>query len=163
LRSQKTGEKIGVYGVEMGAIAALFGAEQEKAIQAVALDSVPASSEDVLGNVVKAHSSVAGGFAYQLACRGTLLYSPKAFRHDSMCDTAKQIGGRKVLLLAGKDAPSLRESTVTFGGCIPNQSNVQSKTDLPISGYNLINAATSQQQDDYNETVINFFRQSLSN
>lgn len=162
LRSQKTANKIGVYGIEMGAIATVFGLEKENAIQAVALDSVPASSNEVVGTAVKANSSVAGGFAYQFVSSGTYLYSPKAFRHDSTCDAAGQIGNRKVLLLAGQDAPELQKSTAAFAACLPNKSNVQSKTDLPVSGYNLINSATSRQQDEYNETVINFFRSALN-
>lgn len=161
LRNQKTSGRIGVYGVEMGALAAVFGAGEERAIQALALDSVPDSSEDVLENIVKARTSVAGEFAYQIACRGTTLYYPKAFRHDSMCDAARQLENRKILLLAGKDAPALQESTVQLGGCLPK--GTQLKTDLPISGFNLINAATSRQQEDYDQIVINFFRSALAN
>lgn len=146
----------------MGAIAAVFGAGGETAIRALALDSVPASSEDVLGNIVKARSSVAGEVAREIANRGTMLYYPKAFRRDSMCDAAPQLENRKILLLAGKDAPALQESTIKLGGCLSKQS-VQQKTDLPISGFNLINAATSQQQEDYDHTVINFFRSALNN
>ena len=160
LRNQKTSDRIGVYGVEMGALAAVFGAGEEQAIRALALDSIPASSEDVLENIVKARSSVAGEFAYQIACRGTMLYYRKAFRHDSICDAAQKLDNRKILLLAGKDAPDLQESTAQLAGCL---SNSQSKTDLPISGFNLINAATSRQQEDYDQIVINFFRSALSN
>ncbi|MDQ4123824.1 MAG: lysophospholipase [Acidobacteriota bacterium] len=162
LRNQKTSDRIGVYGVEMGALAAVFGAGQESAIRALALDSVPASSEDVLGNIVKARTSMAGEFARGIANHGTKLYYPKAFRRDLMCDTAPQLENRKILLLAGKDAPALQESTVRLGGCLPKQANAQLKTGLPISGFNLINSATSQQQEDYDQMVINFFRSALS-
>jgi pimeloyl-ACP methyl ester carboxylesterase len=162
LRNQKTSDRIGVYGIEMGAIAAIFGAGGETAIRALALDSVPASSEDVLGNIVKARSSVAGEVAREIANRGTMLYYPKAFRRDSMCDVAPHLENRKILLLAGKDAPALQESTIKLGGCLSKQS-VQQKTDLPISGFNLINSATSQQQEDYDQIVINFFRTALTN
>jgi hypothetical protein len=160
LRASKTGARIGVYGVEMGALAAIFGAGEEPAIQALALDSIPASSEDILESTVKARTALVGEFAYQIACRGKHLYYRTTFRHDSACEAAKQIENRKVLLLAGKDAPALQESTVRLGGCL---SNAQSKTDLPISGFNLINSATSQQQEDYDQIVINFFRTALAN
>jgi pimeloyl-ACP methyl ester carboxylesterase len=163
LRNQKTSDRIGVYGVEMGAVAAVFGSGEETAIRALALDSVPASSEDVLGDIVKARSSLAGEIASEIANRGTMLYYRKAFRRDSMCDAAPQLENRKILLLAGKDAPALQESTVKLGGCLTNKANTQMKTDLPISGFNLINSATSQQQEDYDQIVINFFRVSLTN
>lgn len=161
LRSQKTGERIGVYGVEMGALAAIFGAGEEKAIQALVLDSIPNSSEDILKSTVKAQTSLAGEFAYQIACRGTHLYYRTAFRHDSVCEAAKQIENRKVLLLAGKDAPALRESTAALGKCLSNGANVQTKIDLQISGFNLNNVA-GRQGEEYDNTVINFFRTSLS-
>ena len=163
LRGQKIGEKIGVYGVEMGALAAIFGAADEQMIQALALDSVPASSEDVLKSVVKSRSSVAGEFAYQIACRGTHLYYRNGFRHDSACAAAVRMENRKILLLGGKDAPDLQESTADFGKCLPNGANVQAKTDLPISGFNLVSAATSRQQEDYDSLIVNFFRTALNN
>lgn len=163
LRNQKTAEKIGVYGVEMGAVAAVFGAGEENAIRALALDSIPASSEEILGNIVKARSSFAGEIAHKIADHGTTLYYRKAFRREAMCDAAPQLENRKILLLAGKDAPALQESTAKLGSCLANKSNAQMKTDLPISGFNLINSATSQQQEDYDQIVINFFRSALSN
>lgn len=163
LRASKAGTRIGVYGVEMGALAAIFGAGEEPAIQALALDSVPASSEGVLESTVKAQTSLAGEFAYQIACRGTHLYYRSAFRHDSACAAAGKIENRKVLLLAGKDAPALRESTAAFGKCLSNGGNVQAKTDLQISGFNLNNVAAGRQGEEYGNTVINFFRSALNN
>jgi fermentation-respiration switch protein FrsA (DUF1100 family) len=163
LRGQKTGARIGVYGVEMGALAAIFGAGEEPAIQALALDSIPDSSEDILESTVKARTSFAGDIAYQIACRGTHLYYRTAFRHDAACEAAKQIENRKVLLLAGKDAPALRESTLAFGKCLSNGANVQSKTDLQISGFNLNNIAAGRQGEEYDNAVINFFRATLGN
>ena len=146
----------------MGALAAIFAAGEEPAIQALALDSIPRSSEDILETTVKAQTSLAGEFAYQIACRGTHLYYRTAFRHESACEAAKQIENRKVLLLAGKDAPALRESTAAFGKCLSNGGNVQTKLDLQISGFNLNNAA-GLQGEEYDNTVINFFRSALNN
>ena len=161
LRTKKVVDRIGVYGVEMGAVAALFGAGADKSIQSLALDSVPGSSEDVLESVVKSRSSYAGEFAYQIACRGTHLYYRNAFRHDSLCDAAKSLDNRRVLLLGGKDALKLQETTLELKNCL-GASNVEAKTDLQVSGYSLVNMASSQQQEEYNRLVIDFFRQTLS-
>jgi pimeloyl-ACP methyl ester carboxylesterase len=158
----QTGEKIGVYGVEMGAIAAVFGAEKEKAIQALALDSVPENSEDVLESSVKARSSMFGEFAYQIACRATYLYYRNGFRHEYASEAAKNLNDRRVLLLAGKDAPELQSTTNELSKSFTDAANVQIKTDLQPSGYNLINTATPAQEDAYDKIVIEFFLQSLS-
>jgi pimeloyl-ACP methyl ester carboxylesterase len=163
LREKKVNGKIGVHGVELGAVAAIFGATKEPTVQALALDSIPESSQDVLEAAVKTRSSYAGEFAYQVAAPSASLYHFNAFRSDSTCDAAKNLSSPRVILLTGQDPNPFRESTATVGKCFPNQANVQAKTDLMPSGFNLNNIANSQQAKDYDQIVINFFRENLSN
>ncbi len=156
-------EKIGVYGVGMGAIAALLGTPEEKAIAALALDSVPTSSSEELKSVIKSRSAVAVNLVSQIASQGTRLYYRNAFSRENSCETARNIENRRILLLAGKDANDWQDSTNKLAGCFPKSNQVASKTNLELSGFNLVNMATSQQDDAYSRQVIQFFSESLAN
>jgi hypothetical protein len=74
---------------------------------------------------------------------------------------AKMLSGRKVLLLGGLDAPEFRESTSRLSKCFPANSMVESKTDLSPSGFSIINASL-ELSEAYDQRVIDFFRQALS-
>ena len=82
------------------------------------------------------------------------------YRRDSACDAAKKINNRRVLLLAGADAPDLQASTIAVSRCFPSSTKIESKTDLNPSGYNITNASL-EQSEVYDERVISFFKQSL--
>lgn len=167
LRAQKNdkgeklvGQKIGVYGVEIGAIAALTSATSAEDVQALALDSVPASTGDALQSVVGARTAFAPAIAPFASYVAPYYFTNGCYKDTPLCETAKTLANRKILLLAGKDAPRWQESTVALASCFGG-ANVEKKTDLQPSGYNLIQTATPEQQESYNNLIIEFFRAAL--
>jgi pimeloyl-ACP methyl ester carboxylesterase len=168
LRGLKTGTQgalvgtnIGFYGVEMGALTALAAAAQNESIRAVALDSVPAASGDVLTTAVDKRFPFASSVTSKIAGAGTYLYFYNGcYQRDAACDLAKSVSNRNVLLLAGADAPVLQDSTSKLSRCFPSESKIETKTDFNPSGYNLINASL-EQTAAYDQRVIEFFKQAL--
>lgn len=156
------GQKIGVYGVEIGAIAAMMGAASSNDIQALALDSVPASADSALQSIVAARTAVASSAVAPLAGTAAPLYFMRGcYKSTPLCATAAALSNRKVLLLAGADQPQWQQSTAALASCFGGGGNVQKNTDLQPSGYNLIQIATPEQQEVYNKLVIDFFRDAL--
>lgn len=156
------GQKIGVYGVEVGAVAATLGAGSQPDIAALALDSIPSAPGDVLQSVVGSRASFASAAVAPLANNAAPLYFIQGgcYKDAPLCETARTLASRKVLLMAGKDAPEWQKSTTTLASCFG--ANAQKQTDLQPSGYNLVKTATSEQQEAYYNLVIEFFRNSLS-
>src|SRR6267142_4571508 len=66
---------VGVYGVELGAYAALDAARRYPEARAVALDSVPASSDDLVRSVTSAQTGMNNGLLQRLARWGIKVYS----------------------------------------------------------------------------------------
>jgi pimeloyl-ACP methyl ester carboxylesterase len=156
------GAKIGVYGVELGSLAALGAAVKDPSISAVALDSVPTDSTAVIAAAVERRFPFGSSVTSELARLGARLYFYKgSFENLSTCDAGKAIGGRKIMLLSGFDVPELQASTTKFGHCIQSGPNVETKYDLSPSGYNIINASLEKSQD-YEQRVIDFFRLALA-
>jgi pimeloyl-ACP methyl ester carboxylesterase len=170
LRSLKTpegaplvGSKIGVYGVELGALAGLRAAASEPGISALALDSVPRDSGAVITNAIERRFPFGSSVTTRLAGMGAPIYFYEGgFGDASACDTGKAINNRKVLLLSGVDDPDLQASTTKLGRCIQNGLNVETNYDLSPSGYNIMTASMEKSQD-YDQKVIDFFRLSLAN
>ncbi len=157
------GQNVGFYGVEMGALAALAAAAQDTSVKALALDSVPPTSEDVLASAVEKRFPFASSVTSKIANLGTPLYFYNGCNErGAACDLAKSVANRQVLLLAGLDAPNLLDSTTKLNKCFPNATKVESKTDLNPSGYNLMNASL-EQSAAYDQRVIEFFKTALSN
>jgi pimeloyl-ACP methyl ester carboxylesterase len=156
------GQKIGVYGVEVGAIAATLGAGGQPDIAALALDSIPSTPSAVLDSVVGARASFASAAVTPLVNNAAPLYFIKdgCYKDEPLCDSARKLSNRKVLLMAGSDAPEWQKSTTTLASCFGG--NAQKQMNLQPSGYNLIKSATSEQQEAYYNIVIEFFRNSLS-
>lgn len=169
LRSLKTqqgrplvGNEIGLYGVELGAYAALQAAAKESSVHALVLDSVPSSQEEMLRVAVKKCAGTDGGFAIWLARLGTRVYFLGGRSGGAQsCQVAAQLGGRHVLLLSGEGAGLLRDSTARLSQCFPGQESVEVKTDLPLTGLTLP-TATGEQGDAYDRRVIGFFSRSLN-
>ncbi len=156
------GPKIGVYGVEIGAVTAMMAAANSNDIQALALESVPASADSALQSVVASRTTIASSAIAQLAGAAAPLYFFRGcYKSTPLCETAAALSNRKVLLLAGRDAPEWQQSTVALASCFGGGANVQKNTDLQPSGYNLIQTATPEQQEAYNQLVIQFFRDAL--
>lgn len=73
---------------------------------------------------------------------------------------AGALGERRVLLLAGEDDGYLRESTKSLIPCFPNTANLETRTDLSLSGFTLP-SATGEQGEGYDRPVIDFFVKNL--
>lgn len=170
LRSLKTaqgksliGERVGLYGVELGGFAALQAAARDQTISALALDSVPFESNDLLRAATReCVSEKLDNRAIQWFARQSVrLYFLGSYENKPSCAAASQLSGRRVLLLTGEGARGLRDSTVALAGCFPDQSNVELKSDLPLMGYNLQSVGTGEQSEAYDRRVIDFFDKAL--
>ena len=155
------GQNIGIYGTEMGALAAVFAARKDESIKSLVLDSVPNGSDELQARATIKRYPFASFITARVAQLGTYLYYyDGCYRRDSACDVAKTLNNRQVLLLAGADAPDFQTSTTTLSRCFPNSTKIQTKTDLNPSGFNITNASL-EQSEAYAEYVISFFKQSL--
>ncbi|HEX8473365.1 MAG TPA: hypothetical protein VF666_04995 [Pyrinomonadaceae bacterium] len=157
-------DRIGIYGVELGAYAALVAATtSEPNMRALALDSVPASPDELLHSAARNRTGLDNGFIHFLARIGTRVYFLGNYGDaPDACTAASNLRDADVLLLAGADAASLRDSTTTLAACFPNQSKVELRNDLPLTGYNLASAA-GEQGEAYDRRVIEFFDRTLNN
>jgi len=157
------GKNIGFYAVEMGALAALSAAANDASVKAIALDSVPAASDDILTSATDKRFPFVSSVTSKFAQLGTYLYFyDGCYKRNLACDTAKSISNRQVLLLAGQDAPDLQSSTAKLNRCFPADTKVEAKMDLSPSGYGITNASL-EQSAAYEQRVIEFFKQTLSN
>lgn len=155
------GKDIGLYGLEMGSFAAIAAATADPSVKALALDSVPQSSDSMLASTVGARFPFASSVTSKFAQLGTRPYFFEGcFRRETSCDMAKTLAGRKVLLLGGLDAPDFQESTAKLSRCFPATSSVDSKTDLSPSGFSIMNSSL-ELSESYDQRVIDFFRQAL--
>lgn len=154
--------KMGIFGVEMGAIVAVATAANDKTIKAVAVDSVPSDSDGVLMENVDRRFPFASFATSRLAQVGArMYYFDGCYQREAVCETSKKVDNRDVLLLAGVDAPEFQESTSKLSKCFAPTNRLQSKTDLSPSGYSIINASM-EQSEVYDQRLIDFFRTSLS-
>ncbi len=167
LRDLKNGETalvgsdIGIFGIELGALVALSAAEKDESVKALALDSVPARSDEVLELAVERRFPFAGAVTSKLAEKGTYLYFAKGcYDRNSLCGKANAVAERKILLLAGADEPELQDSTTKVSRCFPKSTVVESKMDFNLSGYGIMKASL-EQADTYDQKVIEFFKRSL--
>jgi len=167
LRTQKgenqnslVGETVGVYGVELGAYAALKAANKDASIKALVLDSVPRDADDLIDAAVLERVGVNLNLLLRLARTATHTYFMGKFENASSCDQARSLRTHRILLLAGDDAERLRQSTLALQTCFPNPANLEVKTDLPLTGYALP-SATGEQGERYDRPVIEFFMKSL--
>jgi len=155
-------KKVGVYGVEMGALAAISAAVREPLITAMALDSVPAGADSVLTGSIDRRFPFATFATTRLAKVGTHLYFfDGCYKREPVCETARKVDGANILLLAGLDAPELQESTARTIKCFSANNRVEAKTDLSPSGFSIIKASI-EQAEAYDQRLIDFFRSALS-
>jgi pimeloyl-ACP methyl ester carboxylesterase len=157
------GKNLGVFGVEMGAMVAISMAAGDTSIKAVALDSVPQDSDSVVNDSVGRKFPFASFATKRLARLGTYMYYfDGCYKRESVCDTARRIDKRDILLLSGVDAQDYQESTSRLARCFPANNRLESKLDLSPSGFGIINASIEQSQA-YDQRLIDFFRAALSN
>jgi pimeloyl-ACP methyl ester carboxylesterase len=161
--SPMVGQNIGIYGVELGAIAGLLTAAKDDGVKAFALDSVPNMSDSVLASAVEKRFPFAGFVTGKLAQNGTyLFYAGGCYNRNSLCDAAKTVENRNILLLAGTDSPALQDSTDKITKCLPDSNRIESKTDLNPSGFRMSNASV-EQIGAYDLRIIEFFKRNLQN
>lgn len=155
------GKNIGVYGVEMGAVAALLSAARQQDIKALALDSTPQDSDALLTESVNKRYPFMSVVTAKLATVGTYLYFYEgSYKRDVLCDTARSLANRKVMVVGGLDAPVYRDSSNKLGKCFPSTTTVEIKTDMSPSSFGMRNASL-EQSEAYDMRVIDFFRQNL--
>lgn len=154
------GDSFGVYGVEIGAYAALVAAKQEKSINALVLDSVPDSPDTVLGSAVNNRTGLDNAALRFLARIGTRLYFSGHYKNEAACTIAEELGERQVLLLSGDGAGKLQQTTETLAACFSSRTSVEVHTDLPLSGFTLA-SASPEQDEAYDRRVIEFLNRTL--
>jgi pimeloyl-ACP methyl ester carboxylesterase len=155
------GKAIGIYGVEMGAAAALMASGKDQGIKALALDSVPQDSDGLLTAAFNRRFPFASSVTSKFVLIGTYLYFYEgSYKREALCETARGLTNRQVLLLAGLDAPAFQESTAKLAKCFSSGNKVETKTDLSPSGFGIRNASL-EQSEAYDQRVIDFFRQAL--
>ena len=150
------GDKFGVYGVELGAYSALKASRADGQIRALVLDSVPRSANELLNAAVTNCTGIDSSLLRSLAVPATRIYLLGAYDPSSTCDIAHAIRDQRVLLLTGADAGYLIQSTASLQGCFANPGNVETRTELPLSGMNL-SSATGEQGEAYDRIVIDLF------
>jgi Alpha/beta hydrolase family len=167
LRSLKTtqgnplvGDRVGLYGIEMGAYSALEAAKHNAGAQALVLDSIPSTPDDLLRAVVRERTRMDNAPLRTLTRWGTRVYFLGEHKNSPACAAAGTLKDRRVLLLTGAEAGYLRDSTVALAKCFPDQANVEIQSDLPLTGFNLA-SATGEQGEAYDRRVIDFFDRAL--
>ncbi|MDQ5843845.1 MAG: hypothetical protein M3539_00925 [Acidobacteriota bacterium] len=159
-RTPLVANRSGVYGVELGAYAALRGASKDPRIQVMVLDSVPASPDELVDAAVREDVGVSNNLLLRLARVATRVYFLGRYESNSSCELARGLNSQRILLLAGADDGYLRESTIALQSCFPNPANLEAKTDLPLTGFK-VSSATGEQGEQYDRPVIDFFMKNL--
>ncbi|MDX6385588.1 MAG: uncharacterized protein QOK48_3161 [Blastocatellia bacterium] len=149
---------VGVYGVELGAYAALNAVQSYPGIRALALDSAPASADDMVRAAASAHAGMNISVLQKLASWGLKIYSFGKYKSTTSCDLARSVRDAKVLLLSGREGDAWRASTLDLARCF--NVPVEVKKDLLVTGASLT-SATGEQEESYDRPVIEFFDKAL--
>jgi hypothetical protein len=157
---RQAGDVIGLYGVELGAYAALAAAANHANVRAVVLDSIPSSPDALVNATTAERTGMDNPILRKLARIGVHLYFLGKYKNSGACELARGLQNKRLLLLSGPDAGYLRDSTTALGRCFSPQVSVEMKTDLPLSGLNLP-SATGQVGEGYDRRVIDFFDKAL--
>lgn len=155
-----TGDVFGVYGVELGAYSALKAASRDNQIKVLVLDSVTRSPDELLNSAVSNCIGIDNSLIQYLSRTAMNVYLFGAFDDRPACDIANSIQQARILILSGVDAGHLKEAAASVGKCFPVPSNVETRTDLPLSGFSLP-SATGEQGEAYDRIVIDFFDRNL--
>ncbi|HEX2269786.1 MAG TPA: hypothetical protein VHH35_09635, partial [Pyrinomonadaceae bacterium] len=153
-------DHLGVYGVELGAYSALKAAPQEARIKVLVLDSITKSPDELFNSAVSDCVGVDNGLVQSLSLIAMKVYMLGKYDGTAACDIARRARDQRVLLLSGTEAGPLREATTALQSCFPTPANVETRTDLPLSGFSLP-SATGEQGEAYDRVVIEFFDRNL--
>jgi len=154
----QVGGSIGVYGTELGAYVALDAARRSPEVRALALDSAPASPDDLIRAATNGRAGMNNALLQHLARLGVRIYALGKYQATSSCELARYLRVPRVLLLTGAEGDPWRSSTMELGKCF--SGTVEMKKDLTLTGANLPNS-TGQQEESYDRPVIEFFDKSL--
>ena len=157
---------IGVYGVELGAYAALDAAKRNHEIRALVLDSAPASPDDLVRAATNGPAAMNNGILQRffnairqpLARWGLRIYSFGKYQSTPSCELARPLRDVRVLLLTGSEGDPWRASTLELARCF--SGSVELKRDLPVTGV-FLPSATGEQEEAYDRPVIEFFDKAL--
>jgi hypothetical protein len=120
-------------------------------------------SNAVLASAVGKRFPFASFVTSQLAKIGArMYYYDGSYERSPACEQGKAVSDRRVLLLAGFDAPDFQASTTKLSKCIQGSVNIETKFDMSPSGYS-ITSASIEQSEAYHQRVIDFFRLALTN
>jgi pimeloyl-ACP methyl ester carboxylesterase len=155
-KNKLVGDRFGVYGVELGAYAALKAAGADSQIKVVVLDSIPPNPNELLRQSVTKCVGVDVGLLQTLSRFATWLSFFGNYDNTTACQLAAALCDQHVLLLSGADAGSLKDSTAALQSCFANKANVEARTGLPLSGFS-VPSATGEQGEAYDRVVIDFF------
>lgn len=159
-QSTLVGESVGVYGVELGSYAALSAASKNMSIKVLVLDSVPRDPDELVNASAVGDVGVNNKILLSLSRLATRAYFLGHYENKSSCDLAKTLKTQRILLLAGADNNSLRDSTASLVPCFPEPANLETKLDLSLTGFRLP-SATGEQGEGYDRPVIDFFNKNL--
>lgn len=159
-RKKLVGDMFGIYGVELGAYSALKATSREAQIKVLVLDSVASSPDALLNSAVQNCIGIDNSFVLYLSRTSMKAYLLGAYEGMPACDLARTISEARVLLLSGRDAGPWKDATASLQNCFPVPTNVETRTDLPLSGFSLP-SATGEQGEAYDRIVIDFFDRNL--
>lgn len=160
-RDNLVGEDIGIYGVEMGAMAALATSSKDQSVRALVLDSIPSQSNELIDTVIEKRYPFLSSVTSSMATSATYVYyAGGCYQRQSVCEVARSVRDRRALLLSGLDVPALKASTESLSACFPSDTKVQAFTDLSSSGFDLVNVSPDK-ADSYDQKVIYFFQENL--
>ena len=158
--NNQVGDRMGLYGVELGAYASLRAAAQNNEVRVLVLDSVPESPDELVRAAVKDDLGLSNNLMQQLTRVAVRIYYLGSYENTSSCELAGILKDRRILLLSGGDAGYLRDSTTAVERCLQGAPNLEVKTNLPLTGLNLP-SATGEQGEGYDRHVIDFFDKNL--
>jgi len=167
LRSLKTpkeerlvADHVGLYGVELGAYAALRAAREDTNVRVLVLDSIPHNPDEIVQAAVKNDLGITIRPLQSLTRPAIRIYFLGRYGNTPSCELAAALTGRRTLLLSGRDAGYLRDSTFDVARCFQEPANLEVKTDLPLTGFKLP-SATGEEGERYDRRVIDFFDRML--
>jgi pimeloyl-ACP methyl ester carboxylesterase len=156
--SPQVASRIGIYGIGLGAYAALDAAKRVNEVRALALDSVPASPEEVIRAATNTRLSMHSMVLQRLALTGVRLYGLGKFQRTPSCELARSLRDVRVLILAGGEGDPWRRSSLDLIQCTKAPAEI--RKDLTLTGASLP-SATGEQEEAYDRPVIEFFDKSL--
>ena len=156
--AQQVAPRIGLYGIELGAYAALDAARRSPEIRALALDSIPGSPDDLVRMATSSRIGMNNGLLQFLARTALSVYTMGKFVSTPSCDIAHAIKGPRVLILAGAEGDPWRRMTLDTAPCFSPPPEI--RRDLPLTGASLP-SSTGQQEEAYDRPLIEFFDKAL--